>query len=561
MKRVRPLNHKGTALIFAYFAISILLILIGTITCRAVSELNNSRRHMAFIEALYLGEGAIESVVYNLAYAVVNHQTEPVASTPTDISILSFPPSIGFLPSGFSATYTCEAIDSDQTITNAIGIATIVKNYRVTATASTSEFLSSGNPLSVSVNQIIARKKTYTFQHAVFYADDLEILPGPNMILSGKVHSNSDIYLGANNALTIDSEYLYSAGDIYNCRKDRVAIPSGGISIKVKDGATYELMKKSGEPNPLDSLRSDWTSESQTRWNGTVKSSVHGVNALAVPEVGSIQPNGYYAGTADITIDNGVLRKNGFVLADGVDVPAGTIQTTTTMYNNREGKTIRMTEIDMKKLAGYDVGDPPGSPSFPNNLPEDLGAGEGGLIYATRDDAGVNEQNGVRLKSGEEIFNRPKGVTVVSNLPVYVQGDYNRYNQKPASVICDAVNVLSNSWNDGTGYAVPSDTYIYAAFISGVDTTTSGDYNGGLENYPRMHENWSNSPRKTLYIRGSFVELWNSVFAQGEWIYGGPYYTAPTRDWDYDPSYNNINNLPPYTPFAVEMARVAWWRN
>jgi len=41
------------------------------------------------------------------------------------------------------------------------------------------------------------------FQFVAFYKNDLEILPGPDMLLNGRVHTNSKLYLNANNNLNI----------------------------------------------------------------------------------------------------------------------------------------------------------------------------------------------------------------------------------------------------------------------------------------------------------------------------------------------------------------------
>jgi hypothetical protein len=75
-----------------------------------------------------------------------------------------------------------------------------------------------------------------------------------------------------------------------------------------------------------------------------------------------------------------------------------------------------------------------------------------------------------------------------------------------------------------------------------------GAYNGGLENYPRFHENWSG---RTFTYRGSFVSLGTPRHVDGAWVYGNPQYTAPNRDWDYDTDFNNAANLPPLTPRFV----------
>ncbi len=316
--------------------------------------------------------------------------------------------------------------------------------------------------------------------------------------------------------------------------------------MRIKKAGTGAYFNMAG----LDSESPNWFTESQSRWNGTVKSSVHGVTKLATPVVGSIQPGGYYANNAGITIENGTIRQGGTVLVPGINIPLDTIQTDTDFYSNREGKYIRMTNIDLKKLAGADGG----YPGFSNHLPAN------GLIYATRDDAGMFQEPGIRLINGSQIY-RTGGLSVVSNDPIYIQGDYNTVSKKPTAVIGDSVNLLSNGWNDTNSTKTlskrtASNTTINTAFIAGVDNTTSGHYNGGLENYPRLHEGWSG---KTLSIRGSFVELWNSQVAQGGWVYGSPQYTAPNRNWDYDTDFN-VNNMPPFTPWAVEAQRSAWWK-
>jgi len=79
-----------------------------------------------------------------------------------------------------------------------------------------------------------------------------------------------------------------------------------------------------------------------------------------------------------------------------------------------------------------------------------------------------------------------------------------------------------------------------------------------LENYPRLLENWN---LKTLTIVGSFIELWNSQVATGEWRTGGVY-NPPTRIWSYDQSFasGTGSNLPPLTPYAIEAQKSTWWK-
>lgn len=190
---------------------------------------------------------------------------------------------------------------------------------------------------------------------------------------------------------------------------------------------------------------------------------------------------------------------------------------------------------------------------------------------------------GVRLRNGaylgaSPILNAPEinGLTVVSDQAVFIEGDYNLdagmtlgtalpgltnadLEWRPAAVLTDALNILSNNhrtefMNHRHGVRAASPTVVQAAFLSGTRTTGNqegvggqgGGYNGGLENYPIFHENWSG---RTFFYRGSFVSLELPVRSTGAW--SGGYYSPPVRDWGYDERFNNVENLPPLSPRFV----------
>jgi len=543
-----PENKKGQALIVAYIIIGCLLIVSAALLSKSATERNLVLKNKLITEALYLAEGGVENAISTLTNAIANYQI--AADVETMNVTTNFPT---FYNATVDATIT-RLENSDRLITEG-QTKVLARNYEITATATHPR----DNTVIVTVHQIIARRLIPTFQHAVFYNNDLEILPGKSMTVSGRIHANKSIYIDAEGGATlkIDSFYLRSAGGIYNQRKDNDDPLDGNVSIRVtKSGsAKYENMD-SGDDTILDSDSENWTTGAIDLWKGTVQSSSHGVTKLTAPSVGSIQPNGYYASNAEITIINNQIYKNGTLLVEGVDYPANTVTTSTDFYNNREGKTIRMTNIDMQKLAGVDAS----CSTCTNNLPTN------GLLYVTRTDAGATEEPGVKIVSGTElkIPAGANGLTVVSNDPVYIQGNYNITNEKPASIICDSINILSSNWTSDTNSTKTlssrkaGTTTVNSAFIAGVDETTDGKYNGGLENYPRLHEDWSGID---LNIKGSFVALWDSSVAKGAWKYGSPQYTAPNRNWIYNASFNNLSNLPPFTPWAVEARRIAWWKD
>jgi len=532
-------SKNSQVLILTYLFISVLIAVSTSLLFKAVNKRNTTLRQRQIKETFYLAEGAIEYAIDSFREAIANFQISPdIQNYDVEVSYQTL--------NNFTVEVNIQRKEDTDRIVIENGTYVYVRNYEIIAEVAHPE----NSSISLTLHQIIARRLIPAFQHAVFYNNDLEILPGPNMTLSGRIHSNHDIYIDSNNTLTVDSFYLHSAGDIFNRRKDQDRESPGDVRIRVdKPGSPqYEYM------NGLDSDDPNWTQESQDRWRGTVQTAVHGVTELTTPSVGSIDSDGYYANQADVVIINDTIYKNGETLVEGVDYPTGAITHTTTFYNNREGKYVKMTEIDLRKLAGYAEGDPEGSPSFPNNLPSN------GLIYATRTDSG-NYQPGIRLKNGEKIY-REGGLTTVTNQPLYIQGDYNTQDSQPSAIIADALNILSNNWNDSNStqnlsQRTASETTINCAFIAGIDETTPGHYNGGLENYPRLHEKWSGV---NLNIYGSFVALWESQVAQGAWHYGNPQYQAPIRNWHYNTLFDDPANLPPFTPWAVEAQRIAWWK-
>ena len=539
-------SQRGQIAVLAYFAIAVFTVLGGSLLTQSFSSQQHSQRQQLQDEVFYCAEGGIEDAIARFSQAIANNDIAADAPRYPAAGTLATTLASGAI----AAWWVAEAEPAPRAFVDPDGVSGSVKNYHVTVTVTHPDFPGATFP---AVHQVIARRVMSAFQHAVFYVGDLEWLPGPEMTLSGRVYSNGDIYLGAGDLLTVDSEYLRAAGDLYNHRKDSNGGMPGIVQIKKAGTSPAEYVAMDG----FDSDDPTWAAESQTRWNGTVQTGVHGVATLSAPVVGSITPGGYYDNAAELRIENERVTLNG-VDVPLADLPPGTIRTTTSLYNARERKSIKMTEVDLKRLAGYHDGDgdgvldPPGSPGNPytSKLPAN------GLVYATRSDAPVSEQPGIRLVNGSEI-QRAGGLTLVSNDPVYVQGNFNTVGKKPVAIIGDALNLLSNNWDDGVGNAGTATTTTYnAAFIAGINPTEAGNYSGGLENYPRFHERWSGV---TCNITGSFVSLWESQIATGDWI--NQRYSPPIRNWTYDTSFVSGTAMPPFTPSTVETVRGAWWQD
>ena len=103
------------------------------------------------------------------------------------------------------------------------------------------------------------------------------------------------------------------------------------------------------------------------------------------------------------------------------------------------------------------------------------------------------------------------GLTVVTPQPLYVKGNYNvqtnggaanasagttnTANTYPASLIGDAITILSANWTDTNWFQhrhlasrIPTNTTINAATMEGIVQSTNSNYSGGLENFLRLEE-------------------------------------------------------------------------
>jgi hypothetical protein len=506
--------ERGSILLLTVVVAMIILLTLAAAVSTAHTTSRNVQHTLDRTAALSVTEGTTEAAQKKMLTEVANFLPPTLSGSMTI--------------AGVSHPYTIVPIGSPANRTDSDGISMAIQTYRITA--STTQGMA-----GATVNRVVDLTMTPLFQYMIFYQNDLEILPGPSMTLAGRVHSNRDIYIGCGATLTVDSNYLRCTGDIFRKRKNDGTESTGTVNIRVKDTTDYESMG-----NAEDSEHPNWTDLALSTWDGTVQSGAHGVREVATPTIGTIRAfdddgeKGYYHANADlVVVDDKAYDRSGNLL------PIGSVLSEKSMYDAREGKTVKVTEIDVGLLnaSGY----------FPSN----------GLIYAYRSDASSSQPNGVRLSNAKEILHP---MTVVSQNPLYIKGDFNTVNKKGTAVISDAVSLLSNAWNDtktaGHLPAASATRYNMAVVTGNVPTPDGGgDYSGGFENLPRFHENWNNVKAT---IRGAFINIFESEYAQAPWIYGGDKYTAPIRDWQFDPDLQDMNNLPPFTPNAVYFRRVIW---
>jgi hypothetical protein len=246
------------------------------------------------------------------------------------------------------------------------------------------------------------------------------------------------------------------------------------------------------------------------------------------------------------------------------------IKSTLSFTDQRENKSTLTTEIDVGALNKW-LTNVTGGASV-NNLAKFQNGHQLNSIYVDDQRVDPSKLTVVRVVNGKQL--PPDGLTVATDLPLYVQGHYNApdttpgstitINTKPASLVGDSVTVLSGSWKDtnstqAIGSRAAIDTTVNAAFLAGIVQTTNiggiKHYSGGLENFPRFLEDWGG---RTFTYNGSMVVMFPSRFAKSFWPGTGSIYNPPTRRWAFDNNFLVQSKLPPCTPQVRKLLRGQW---
>lgn len=596
-------NRRGVALLYAvssaFVAAGMVTLMLGV----ALASDKTADVQSDAAQADFLAAGALEAAKKSVQSSIANWTAIPSTGT-IDID-------------GHTATYVVRETGFNRTSQDPVGIQSIETGYEIRAESQFGAHAS-------QAYRIVNARSTPLLQFAVFYNDDLEIAPGPNMTIAGRVHSNRNMHLSPDATLRLNTNYVHAVGNLYRNRKDDPTRSPGTVLIRefvtnpwnATEPVGYATMWSKAQlqalgPASIGGYDSNFTTGYDHNGNGvwtdtgdilpfglgalaywdaptgytggsgsTVQTGQHGISESVVPQSGSIamyepttggnynwnsatqsyvpvaagtgtHSQGFYHDNADLkVIVNAAGTSFKCYNGAGTDITTlvGSAVTLSRIYDARQANG----GAGNTKTVQIDIGLLHASGQFPAN----------GLLYAAHYGAGTGTTaKGVVLKNGALL---PAKLTVASEDPVYIQGDYNvgsgTVTQKGAAVVCDAINLLSNSWTgtktNTSGLPNATATTYNVAMIAGNMPSSVGHYNGGLENLPRFHENWSNI---NCTIKGAMVNTWRSEHATAAWVYGGNRYTAPNRLWSYNTAFNTVANLPPFTPMAVEAIDVVTW--
>jgi hypothetical protein len=630
---LRPGDRSGLALITTI----IVLAVVGTVVAAMVTAVMASVRTSALEyhegRAFYAAEAGGEVALAQIKLALQDGLLEDA-----ELAAVQAPTMEGFNYDSFSVMKKGTPIVETITDGPYSGLYALTQDV---------EIVSLAEDPNGSIGGVILDAKAQAipiFQFGVFFDDDLEATNGPPLEFVGRVHSNSNIYLSSGGG-DDDSEpnawyreMITTPNKVFNDRKDNHDIQTG-VFINDAEGNEVRLEFDSRSIPDFEAFKTRSCDDFDCR----LQTDAFEVDSLRLPlpegvppyevirprdlDDGAAEKSVKFAWNADtyVTVDLVNLKSKGMVCDDGEDDPddnfggnkwwpditierdGSTVPNKPALcdimrwewaafYDGREEEMKDVLTIDIQQLDDWIDGEesrataviyvefvvPGGVSTYPQDVKDET-------LDATVDPA-------LRLKSGSTL---PNPMTVATDWPLYVEGDYNDSPKQPAALASDGLTILSEGWKDNenrpknsdvndcdgmvlagspcSGYEdwVPtwnmetaSETTVNGAVLAGhwptpcdheVPPCAGGYadfYGGGIENFPRFLERWkSGSTRIIFHYLGALVSPFTSQKTTGTW--NGTYYYPPQRDWGFDTDFRNPELLPPGTPNVGNVIRTA----
>ena len=390
------------------------------------------------------------------------------------------------------------------------------------------------------------------FQFAMFSSGNMEISCGQPFDVTGRVHSNGHLYVEPDNALTFESgvtavvDILFQrdpldprgppVGGVVYVYPDQKVSPVAAMTLPIGTTNTPEAIREIIEPPPGGEDRNSPIGRLRyyNQSDLVVKVTDAGVSATS----GAF--NNFRTSITNTELALFVSTKNSF-------------------YDAREGKTVESIDIDIGSLKTWSETN--------TSLRVALGNAKQNSIYVVDSRTpSATTLGAVRVVNGAQL--PANGLTVATGRPLYVLGDFNApilgstntATSRPASLVADAITILSDNWKDANSTSVvdlriAASTTVNAAFLTGVVETTKGRYSGGMENFPRFLETWGLG--NVFTYNGSMVKMFPSLYATNAWGKAN-IYVPPKRNWAYDASFDDPTRLPPKTPSLLKVFRARW---
>ncbi|MFL6529831.1 MAG: hypothetical protein ACJ8KX_05125 [Chthoniobacterales bacterium] len=625
MKAAPRQAEGGSTIVYVLLTI----VLLGGFVALAVDYTSGigrlAQRDRAFNDAVEIADGCLElafSSWRQLAQSTQNPPTSTFTPVPT--------PSPGNFPSFPNATITnfrIQAVDPLITLSSDNPpISALAANTKPTSSSGNGSgifsyfYLASvdvalpytGGIMTAKVRRIFEKRFTSGWTWAMLYNGDLELHPDSNLTLNGWVHSNKDVYVGNGNSaanptatltltdrLTYTGNYVvgFSPNDTAHAGQTYVATPNtpadfppgleqtyspfGWDTSKFNttdsnpnnDGFRAMIQKPTADADPFaaDRLYNQAALAVEIDANNNIKVSV-GTGPNKTDVTG--QTSATQGGTASQTILGG----------SSYNPLTAAVVTNRVIQDNREQAPVRLVDFDVSKFI---------STYATNNYKSwngiiyirDSSAGTDVAVTLPGGTATTTRKRGVRIVNGAKV--PTGGMTIVSDNPVYIQGDFNSgktattqppsntgdptdpdagtYTRQPSSIMADSVTLLSNSWVDAASTSslatrIASNTTVNAALVAGNVPSQNGNYSGGGENFVRFLEDWTG---KSFTYYGSMLCLFPSAQATGIWGSANTY-LPPQLNFYFDQSLSmdangNPATVPGYVSTIAYLQQQRWY--
>ncbi len=618
-------DRGGLALVATLIVLAVIGLVVAGAVRAAMTSLRASSLDYREARAFYAAEAGAEAALSQLKIALQDGVLE-------DDELLNIePPELeGFDYSAFEVERRDTAVVEDITDGPYQGLYALTQKVDISSVAEDANGTLSGVVLRAKAQAIPI------FQFGVFYNDDLEATNGPPMEFVGRVHANGNIYLSSANAWyrepittpnrvfhnrkdhnrVLDGVYIYDANTVavpllfdsrsipgdeafkaesceqFDCRLQSEAFDVDSLKLPLPAGIpAYELItqQQMGDGDAEKSVKFAWKADlyvtvdftNPRAWNSScsLTKDAEDEDNVLIPTMTAKRPAGKSVPGQSQLCRMFRWQWSGF-------------------YDGRERELKDIVQIDIDEIDAWVAGDtdrqidiiyvqinPPAPATF--NMET-----RGVIIDGSIDPA-------IRVVDADELPNR---MTIASEWPLYVRGNYNVTTKKPSALVGDGITILSTAWDDEENrpeddvfedcsdhtaatlcpelddwysdwtMKVAGETTVNAAILAGhwptpcdwYEPTCPADgstayyhdwYGGGIENFPRFLERWRDGPKVVFHYLGALISPFTSLKTDGTW--NGSYYEPPQRDWSFDTDFRRPGNLPPGTPNVGNVIRTA----
>jgi hypothetical protein len=634
--RSRAAGRSGLALVTTIIVLAVIGLIVAAMATAAMSSIRASAMEYHEGRAFFAAEAGGEAALAQLKLALQDGflaDDELTDMVPPVLDDFSF--------DSFAASRVGESVVETITDGPYEGLYALTQNVEIVSLVSDPSGTTSGVILDAKAQAIPI------FQFGVFFEEDLEATNGPPMTFAGRVHSNGNIYLSSANAWYM--EMITTPNKVFHDRKDFHNVLDGVFIFNPVTADSAPLDFDSRTVPGAEAFKA----RSEMQFAGRLKTDAYDVDSLNLPLPGNlpayelIRPREADDGPAErsvkfawnadtyLIVDLGYIKNRYGVCGGDPDDPndigwAGAVKwwpditiirdgqivpnkpalcdivtwQWSAFYDGREEELKDVLTLDILALDDWVANNenrvaeiiyvefrlPANIDHYP---PEVLDA----LLDATVDPA-------LRVSEGEELPNR---LTIATEYPLYVEGNYNKAYKQPAALVADGLTILSQRWKDKDNrpddfvydncddlvaqdhpcpgfeywashhvwhYERAGETWVNAGIIAGhwptpcdwhevgcpadgTDTFYHDWYGGGIENFPRFLERWreTSGAKVVFHYSGALISPFTSQQTTGTW--NGTYYVPPQRDWAFDADFRNPELLPPGTPNVGSVIRTA----